>query len=185
MDKPLIRRMKIKKLGGDRFWVNFEYEHLSTFFFICGLLGHAEKFCSRLFETSWKEIAKPYGPWMKAMPKRQSYLTSSKWLRQGSITQIPVEDGGSRWSGVDVEVDGGGKIGEGKHYPKSKDTDSGKGENKAENQVRIDLDEDVLVGRDKSNIGKSTFVIGEDSGYIFNDLKRRRPNEISTPTQQM
>lgn len=184
VDKPLTRRMKIKKPGGDWFWVNFKYEHLPTFCFICGLLGHAEKFCSRLFETSGKEIVKPYGPWMKAMPKRQSYLTGSKWLRQGSVTQIPVEDGGPRWRGEDMEVDGGGKLGEGKHDPKSKETDSGKRENKAGNQERINLDEDVSAGRDKSNMGKSTSVIGDDTGYIFNDPKRRRPNENinSNPT---
>lgn len=43
IDKPLKRRMKIKTVGGEWFWVTFKYEHISTFCFICGMLGHAEK----------------------------------------------------------------------------------------------------------------------------------------------
>lgn len=84
IDKPLKRRMKIKKVGGEWFWVTFKYEHISTFCFICGMLGHAQKFRAKLFETPANELTKPYGPWMKATPKRQQFLTGSKWLRSGS-----------------------------------------------------------------------------------------------------
>ena len=34
--KPLKRRMKIKKPGGDWYWVNFKYERLPTFCYHCG-----------------------------------------------------------------------------------------------------------------------------------------------------
>lgn len=34
--KPLKRRMKIKREGGDWSWINFKYERLSTFCFVCG-----------------------------------------------------------------------------------------------------------------------------------------------------
>ena len=40
--KPLKRRMKIKKSGGEWLWVHFRYELLNLFCFICGCLGHTD-----------------------------------------------------------------------------------------------------------------------------------------------
>lgn len=37
--KPLKRRIKIKREGGTWSWINFKYERLSTFCFVCGLMG--------------------------------------------------------------------------------------------------------------------------------------------------
>lgn len=39
VSKPIKRRMKIKRSGGDWSWVNFKNERLSTFCFVCGILG--------------------------------------------------------------------------------------------------------------------------------------------------
>lgn len=59
--KPLKRKMKIKKADGDWFWADFKYERLPTFCFICRIIGHAEKFCPKLFEGGIdKETAGPY-----------------------------------------------------------------------------------------------------------------------------
>lgn len=41
-DKPLRRRMKIKREGGDWSWPNFKYERLSTFCFVCGMIRYSE-----------------------------------------------------------------------------------------------------------------------------------------------
>lgn len=41
INKPLKRRMKIKRKGGTWSWINFKYERLSTFCFVCGLMGHS------------------------------------------------------------------------------------------------------------------------------------------------
>ncbi|KAJ9135110.1 hypothetical protein P3X46_032329 [Hevea brasiliensis] len=40
----LKRHLKINKAGRDWVWVTFKYECLSTFCFICGKLGHFERF---------------------------------------------------------------------------------------------------------------------------------------------
>lgn len=62
LSKPLKRRMKVKKSGSVWVWITFKYENVPTFCFICGLLGHSEKFCNKLFDTPEEDIVKPYGP---------------------------------------------------------------------------------------------------------------------------
>ena len=48
--KPLRRRMKVRKSGNEWSWITFKYGHVPTFCFICGIIGHADKFCSKLFD---------------------------------------------------------------------------------------------------------------------------------------
>lgn len=81
--KPLKRRMKIRKAGGEWLWITFKYENVPTFCFICGLVGHSEKFCNKLFDTPEEEIARPYGAWMRAPFRKQNKLVGSRWLRDG------------------------------------------------------------------------------------------------------
>lgn len=83
LDKPLKRRMKLKRSADNWCWVTFKYEVVPTFFFICGIIGHNEKFCDRIFDTPVDQIEKPYGTWMKAEPKRRNYTMGAQWLRQG------------------------------------------------------------------------------------------------------
>lgn len=82
--KPLKRRMKVRNVGNDWFWIVFKYENVPTFCFICGILGHSEKFCSRLFDTPEEEIIKPYGAWMRAPIRRQTKLIGAQWLHDGN-----------------------------------------------------------------------------------------------------
>lgn len=83
LDVPLKRRMKLKKSDANWCWVNFMYEAIPTFCFICGIVGHGEKFCAKLFEEPLETIEKPYGAFMRAEPRRRSHTIGSKWLRSG------------------------------------------------------------------------------------------------------
>lgn len=56
LNKPLKRRMKLKREGGEWSWVNFKYERLSTFCFFCGLLGHSERDCAVVYANPGKII---------------------------------------------------------------------------------------------------------------------------------
>lgn len=58
IEKPLKRRMKVCKAGNEWIWITYKYENLPIFFFICGIMGHLEKFCNRLFDTPESEIVK-------------------------------------------------------------------------------------------------------------------------------
>uniref|UniRef100_A0A803QNH4 Zinc knuckle CX2CX4HX4C domain-containing protein n=1 Tax=Cannabis sativa TaxID=3483 RepID=A0A803QNH4_CANSA len=63
--------------------VKFKYEDLPTFYFICGVLRHSERFIERLFETPLHLIDKPYGLELKALPRRRHYNMGAQWLRSG------------------------------------------------------------------------------------------------------
>ncbi|KAF4373130.1 hypothetical protein F8388_019312 [Cannabis sativa] len=106
LDQPLKRRMKIRRLNiSDWFWVNFKYEHAPTFCFICGLIGHADKLCPRLFETSEESIVKPYGVFMRATTQRQNKLIRSQWLRSGRKEKYGEEQSSA------ARRNGGGAVG--------------------------------------------------------------------------
>ncbi|KAL8155863.1 hypothetical protein AgCh_001059 [Apium graveolens] len=75
--------MKLKKTESDWIWISFKYENIPTFCFICGLLGHSEKFCARLFDTPAEKIIKPYGIWMKAPLSKQVKPIGAQWLHSG------------------------------------------------------------------------------------------------------
>lgn len=49
LNKPIKRGLKINREGGEWSWVNFNYERLSTFCFVCGLMGHSERDCSLVY----------------------------------------------------------------------------------------------------------------------------------------
>lgn len=79
--KPLKRRKKLGRIGGESFWVNFKYEHAPMLCFICGLMGHSDSFCPHLFDIPKEDIVRPYGVWMKVVPRRRNNLIGSQWLR--------------------------------------------------------------------------------------------------------
>ena len=66
LDKPFKRRMKIRKSGTKWYWINFKYENVPMFCFICGLIGHSDRFRARIFETHEEQIVKPYGEFIKS-----------------------------------------------------------------------------------------------------------------------
>lgn len=47
INHPLKIRMKVKQSNAEWFWINFNYENVPTLYFICGIMGHSEKFCRR------------------------------------------------------------------------------------------------------------------------------------------
>lgn len=94
LDIPLKRRMKLRKNADQWSWVNFKYEGIPTFYFICGFIGHSDKFCEKLFETPENLITRPFGQWMRAEPRRRNYAIGSKWLRP--VGGFPVASSGER-----------------------------------------------------------------------------------------
>lgn len=98
IDKPLRRRMKIKWEGADWSWVNFKYERLSTFCFVCGTLGHSERDCNLVYANLEKDIVRAYGAWLRAPTKNtQSQNLGTKWLRKSG-------EGSKLWEGSGMQM---------------------------------------------------------------------------------
>lgn len=81
--------MKIKREGGTWSWINFKYERLSTFCFVCGKLGHSERDCNIVYANPGKEMEREYVTWLRAPGKNIKSGSGSRWLRNA--------DGGNQW----------------------------------------------------------------------------------------
>lgn len=111
IEKPLKRRMKIKHDGDSWSWINFKYERLSIFCFVCGMLDHSERDCAIVYANPDKEFDRTYGVWLRA-PNRNAGNKNSgaRWLRNGP-------EGGGLWAsntgGVSstAAMNGGDKVG--------------------------------------------------------------------------
>lgn len=88
LDVPLKRQMKLRKNAETWCWVNFKYEGVPALCFICRMVGHSDKYCAKLFDTPAEEIGKPYGPWLRADPRRRSHTIGCKWLRMGGAISV-------------------------------------------------------------------------------------------------
>lgn len=100
-------------------WVNFKYERLSTFCFVCGLMGHSDRDCNLVYANPEMDIPRAYGVWLRA-PNRNTGNQNSgaKWLRsenkgeqtqEGTWTTTRSEttaSGGDRVEARFMEIDG-------------------------------------------------------------------------------
>lgn len=63
---PLKREKKIRKPGGEWRIVKFKYKKLGTFCFLCGLLGHTDQFCDKLFMLEKDDGSQKWGVELRA-----------------------------------------------------------------------------------------------------------------------
>ncbi|KAL0319627.1 UNVERIFIED_CONTAM: hypothetical protein Sradi_5224200 [Sesamum radiatum] len=68
LHKPLKRSLKLRSLFGQELVVRFTYERLSNFCYLCGRLGHIDKYCEIRFEDGFRDLGTetPFGPWLRA-----------------------------------------------------------------------------------------------------------------------
>ncbi|KAH9672067.1 reverse transcriptase domain-containing protein [Citrus sinensis] len=102
--KPLKKRLRLKNEGGEWFWVDFKYERLNVFCFICGLFGHTEKLCPKLYDCEATNMVRLYGPEMKALTRRNAMTSGERRLRS-----VPPNKGGFTF-GMPTEFVSGAEI---------------------------------------------------------------------------
>ncbi|KAL8132599.1 hypothetical protein AgCh_008178 [Apium graveolens] len=104
--KSLLRRMKIRRKGGNWTWLNFKYEKLGTFYFVCGILGHNETECNVVYANPDKVVKRAYGVWLRAPNRNVKNNVGARWLHN--------KEGGSSWSenngGVKKQMAGEGEL---------------------------------------------------------------------------
>ncbi|XP_060968426.1 uncharacterized protein LOC133035982 [Cannabis sativa] len=177
VNKPLKRRMKLCKENGEWIWANFKYEHLPTFCFVCGIIGHSERFCPKRFDQPIDQLKKPYGIGMRAQMKEKNYLIGAQWLRTGH------DDGGvAVLSGVSGNSGAGADA---SSLPKIMEIDCGNHDGDhnpiilGKNQSEIVKGGGVVNGQNNGK-GQSHIIredgsaLNEDDLLLILDNKRRR-----------
>lgn len=170
IDKPLKRRMKIQRTKDEGYWVNFKYERVPTFCFICGVIGHSERFCHRLFEKELDAIVKPYGLFMKAPDRRSSKQIGAKWLRDNMARPL-FENSGENRRGRDDRSRQDSEAG-------FTDVVMGNGENRGD-EIRI---HGLLGGQNAGGdiigvIEAGNHNLNQSNSLVVIDNKRRRTEE--------
>jgi 14-3-3 protein epsilon len=90
--QPLKKDSRVKNHGGNWCTVNFKYEKLGVFCFVCGLLGHGENRCAVRFAMTEDDGSRAWSKDLRAEPRRRSSRQTSRWLTE--------EDGGRTANGA-------------------------------------------------------------------------------------
>ncbi|CAH9103932.1 unnamed protein product [Cuscuta europaea] len=76
------------KEAGIGHWVDFKYEKLPNFCFICAIIGHTDKFCPLIYEDNLV-LEKTYGVNLRAVEGVKTSPTGgNKWLEEGSFSAV-------------------------------------------------------------------------------------------------
>lgn len=85
--KPLKKGMRIKKDDGEWVRVEFKYERLPTFCFICGVLGHGDRFCHKRGHGVHAVTEKQYGPELRAGGRRNAPMRGQTWVAPETVVE--------------------------------------------------------------------------------------------------
>jgi 14-3-3 protein epsilon len=78
----LKKDAKVKDRAGEWCTVNFKYEKLGVFCFVCGVMGHAENKCVMRFSMEEDNGIREWSADIRADARRQRGRITSRWLRE-------------------------------------------------------------------------------------------------------
>ncbi|GAV71905.1 zf-CCHC_4 domain-containing protein, partial [Cephalotus follicularis] len=101
INEPLRRGMHLSCGCLGRVWVNFKYEKLPNFCFICGCLGHVERDCVEAEgkRTNGETVNYQFGQWLSAGDRN---WFANSW---GKLMPKAVMDGNGKEGGESVPGD--------------------------------------------------------------------------------
>ncbi|XP_055962059.1 uncharacterized protein LOC126680912 isoform X2 [Mercurialis annua] len=85
--------MKLKKPGGDWFYISFKYENPPAYCFICGYIGHVDSRCARVYDATGGEVDKACSL-LTVVARRSRPLVGSQWLRNSKDFSNSTADEG-------------------------------------------------------------------------------------------
>lgn len=103
LKRPLLRVTKLK-CDNKAVWVNFKYENMALFWFYCGKVRHAEKYCFvRKTDAICGRLADgQYGEWIRAEMNKGGFKQGKRVEKE--LLPVGGEQGTSR-RGVRTEED--------------------------------------------------------------------------------
>ncbi|XP_019161022.1 PREDICTED: uncharacterized protein LOC109157625 [Ipomoea nil] len=84
--KPIRKQMNLKRDNSGWVLIDFKYERLPTFCFLCGIIGHGDKFCHKYLTTD-DGAEKPYRAWLRAGNRRGVTGNGKPWILLESTSE--------------------------------------------------------------------------------------------------
>jgi 14-3-3 protein epsilon len=103
--QPLKKGQRVRDKEGAWCMVNFKYEKLGVFCFVCGVMGHAENKCEVRFAMENDDGRREWSGELRADQRRGGGRQTSRWLREdGESGNIATGDGERRRERSTVEI---------------------------------------------------------------------------------
>ncbi|CAN1729935.1 hypothetical protein LINPERHAP1_LOCUS785, partial [Linum perenne] len=97
-----LKREKVIRKPSKELLVKFKYERLPTFCYICGRIGHIDRFCEIRFRIPEDQIVKLWDKSLKAPPRRRVAEPSSRWLVNSPNETVQGNETAGRQPLVDI-----------------------------------------------------------------------------------
>ncbi|CAN1761820.1 hypothetical protein LINPERHAP1_LOCUS8065 [Linum perenne] len=111
--KPLKRGKKVRQAGGEGGECIFRYEHLPNFCYICGKMGHIDRYCEILFHVPENQIVRLWDQKLRAPPRKPRAWKGDKWILrwEDGAGLVSNENGGGESGGGEGGFGGDGRAG--------------------------------------------------------------------------
>ncbi|CAN0898831.1 hypothetical protein LINGRAHAP2_LOCUS19930 [Linum grandiflorum] len=87
--RPLKRTKKVLLHGEARVLCKYRYERLQSFCFICGIMGHTDKYCEAHFHFPADQIVRKWDDSIRVQPRNLQQQLAARWL---GVQTNPAED---------------------------------------------------------------------------------------------
>ncbi|CAN1731167.1 hypothetical protein LINPERHAP1_LOCUS1148 [Linum perenne] len=158
--KPLRREKKLRAEGGESLKCRFRYERLPNFCYICGRMGHIDRYCEVLFQVPEDKIVRLWSEEQRAPPRKPRVMPGEEWIDRTKSSQ---QDGRLSNPRGPVQL-----------TPKPRNVECLLG-----NLGASKFTEDMIIP-----YGKSAVADEEDSLVVHDEKKRRRGEELKDPMEE-